>query len=70
MYITQISIVNQFFRLAQQKGEEMSSGKSEGRVCMPVRYLYISQSKKKKNYYWFRSVKQKLESETSEEKKA
>ena len=45
----------------------MSSGKSEGRVCMPLRYLYPSLSFFLD--YWFRSVKQKGESEMSEEKK-
>jgi len=44
----------------------MSSGKSEGRVCMPLRYLYPSLFFLD---YWFRSVKQKGESEMSEEKK-
>ena len=47
-YLTQISI-SQSTHLAnssdrpKRRGGEMSSGKSEGRVCMPLRYLYPSQ---------------------------
>ena len=50
-YLTQISI-SQSTHLAnssdrpKRRGGEMSSGKSEGRVCMPLRYLYPSQ-------FWF-----------------
>ena len=47
-YLIQISI-SQSTHLAnssdrpKRRGGEMSSGKSEGRVCMPLRYLYPSQ---------------------------